>query len=312
MDESVKKYLQEKYAQDLDRINSAQAFANLGDVFARQKVGSTAGLFNQQRALAEDQSMGEIARQEAAQQKKDAMEMQRELLRQRLEDQAYQKELDRNLRRDMAAQARQNANIQKEKVLTDKQEGQIQNLSKSVSGVQDAFNNIDAIETALGAPLEQFSVKDGELMRGGKQVDLPGVSIPMIGRVSAYSGEARDLSGKVASVFNTVLKDRSGAAVTNSEMERLKNEFGQGKYNTEPEMIKALGQYKIALSKELKNREAGFKPEVVSEYAQRGGRTSKSFNQSQPIRETRSYQGKQWELVGEDRTDPKSWKVVGE
>jgi len=151
----------------------------------------------------------------------------------------------------------------------------IQKLSKDVAGVQDMTNALDEIETTLGGKLEEFTTEGG-LKKGGKDVDLPGVSVPGIGRVSAYSDKAQQLQGAASKVFNTVLKDRSGAAVSNTELERLKTEFGEGKYNTEAQMVGALQRYKRAVNTELKNREAAYRPEVVEKYTEQGGRTSKT------------------------------------
>ncbi len=155
-------------------------------------------------------------------------------------------------------------------------ETDVQSLSKSLAGTQDLVSSVQEVENLLGAPLDEFSVdSNNTLKRGDKKVDLPGVSLPGVGRVSFYDNKARDLAGAVGKVFNVTLKDRSGAAVTNTELERLKNEFGQGKYNSESEMIGALQRYKTALSKELENREAAYRPEVRETYADRGGTTSK-------------------------------------
>lgn len=153
-----------------------------------------------------------------------------------------------------------------------KLEGDVQKLADKVGVIGEGFDAIAGIEKTLGFPLEAAAFdQKGELLVGGKKVDLPGVSIPGIGRVTAYSGKARELADRAAKIFNTELKDRSGAAVTSNELDRLKGEFSQGKFNTEPELIRALADYKRALGKELKRREAAFRPEVVQTYGSRGG-----------------------------------------
>lgn len=65
MDERLRQYLLEKYPEQLSGINTAQAFANLGDVIAGQKVGSQNPFYTEQRQLAEQQTLGEVARQDA-------------------------------------------------------------------------------------------------------------------------------------------------------------------------------------------------------------------------------------------------------
>lgn len=56
--------------------------------------------------------------------------------------------------------------------------------------------------------------------------------------------EARDARQDIAKLFNITLKDRSGAAVTNQELERLKNEFGQGLIKTGAQLITAISRAK--------------------------------------------------------------------
>lgn len=65
VNDDLKNYLQNKYSdqmnaynQQLQQINEGQAFANLGDVIAGQKVGSTAPMFQAQREQAKQQTIG--------------------------------------------------------------------------------------------------------------------------------------------------------------------------------------------------------------------------------------------------------------
>jgi len=187
-----------------------------------------------------------------------------------------QKKLDRSEARAERAAREQDKRDEK---LTRNQEQDLMKLGKDVAGTQDLLGGLDEVEAKLGGKLESFSRdKDGNLVKDGKKVDLPGVSVPGIGRVSAYSSEARELQGAADKIFNTTLKDRSGGAVTDNEMERLKQEFNSGKYNSEPELIDALQRFKRATARVLKNREASFSPAVVDKYKEQGGRTSDSVS----------------------------------
>lgn len=151
----------------------------------------------------------------------------------------------------------------------------LQKLSKEVSGTQDMLGALDEVETKLGGKVESFKFgENGEVLKDGKKVDLPGASVPGLGRVTFYDERARELKGAASRVFNATLKDRSGGAVTDNELERLRIEFNEGKYNTEKELIDALQRYKRQTLVVLKNREAGFRPEVVNRYTEQGGRTS--------------------------------------
>jgi len=154
-----------------------------------------------------------------------------------------------------------------------------QKLSKELQSPQVLDSALRDIEEKLGGPLSSFTFgKNGELLQGGKERDLPGVNLPGIGNLSFYSGDARELDGAMSAVFNMTLKDRSGAAVTDNELDRLKKEFNDGRYNTEPQKVKALQAYQRRVQEVMANREAGYNEDVVNEYSDRGGRTSRDVN----------------------------------
>lgn len=187
-------------------------------------------------------------------------------------------------------------------------------LSKDISGVQDGINALDEVEANLGFPLDSAQVQDGKILVNGKAQDLPGVSIPGMGRWS-FGDKAQNLQSSAAKVFNTILKDRSGAAVTNTELERLKTEFGEGKYNTESQMVNALQRYKRGVQNELQNREAAYSPEVVNRYTDQGGRTSRSGVQlngrpSDPIPPKAGKVVEGYRFKGGDASDQNSWEKI--
>lgn len=179
---------------------------------------------------------------------------------------------------------RQAADEKRDDKLNRQKEVDMQKLSKDVAGTQALTNALDEVEAELGFKLEGAEAKNGKVKIGGKEADLPGVNIPGIGRTTFYSEKARNLQSAADRVFNATLKDRSGAAVTNPELERLKREFNEGKFNTEAEMVSALQRYKRGVVTEMKNREAAYNPEVVETYTDQGGRTSRTLDSapSQP------------------------------
>jgi hypothetical protein len=152
-----------------------------------------------------------------------------------------------------------------------------QKLAKDLSGAQDLLNSYQILESELGSPLENYDASGEILKKDGKPVDLPGVSIPGVGRTSFYSDKAQRLSSAAERIFNVTLKDRSGAAVTTPEMDRLRNEYMSGRFNTETQLIKAMQNYKQAALTALKNKEAGYSPDVLKNYAEAGGVTSGTF-----------------------------------
>lgn len=232
-----------------------------------------------------------------------------------------QKSLDRQETAKAQAAAREDARslrreMQEERLQTKREredESDVQKLSKDVKGTQEMLGALDEVEQKLGGRLEDFSRDEsGNLMKGGKPVDLPGISVPGYGRVTAFSSSARELQGAADRVFNATLKDRSGGAVTDNELDRLKREFNQGKYNTEPELIDALQRYKRQTALVLKNREAGYKPNIVETYKTQGGRTSGSLGtqfpekqvEKQPEVPNRTVNGKTYKKV------PGGWEEI--
>ena len=179
-----------------------------------------------------------------------------------------------------AHQARiQSASLAKTDKRNDLVDKSVVKASEKLAPMQELNNSIKSVEDQLGFNLDSYSPTKDKV--NGKSVDLPGVSVPGIGRVSGYSSDARALQSSVAAVFNKELKDRSGAAITNNEMERLKLEFGAGKYNNESEMLSALKRYKGLAITEMQNREAGFSAPIIDEYKRRGGQTSGDFKQNE-------------------------------
>lgn len=151
----------------------------------------------------------------------------------------------------------------------------VRNLVQDTEQHRGALLNIESVEKKLGFDLEDFDAQTG--LVAGKEVDLPGVSLPLVGRVATTS-EARSLKDRIARVFNTELKTRSGAAVTDQELNRLREEFGQGKFNTEAQLIEALKEYKRLAIEAMASHEAGFDPLVLREYSEReNALTSRSF-----------------------------------
>jgi hypothetical protein len=152
---------------------------------------------------------------------------------------------------------------------------EIQTLNKTLDGVatvERAMDSLDStIEDAVGVPLSkiQFDQNGNPVAPDGKEVDLPGVNIPGFGRVDVYSPEARAMASSMQRVLNITIKDRSGAAVTTPEMERIKKEFAQGRLNTEADMIRSMKTYQQELAKARAMVESGFSKEVVEERQRR-------------------------------------------
>lgn len=207
---------------------------------------------------------------------------------------------------------KQIVNKYKQEVADQKQEDKInretQKLSDKLGNTQDLTNVVKGIETSIGFDLDSYDPKTGKVK--GKKIDIPGVSLPGVGRVSFFSDEARPIQAQIQKVFNVELKDRSGAAVTTPELERLKSEFAAGKFNTESELLGALKSYKSELKTIFKNREAGVSPQALKAYEQRGGMTSNNAFEVPKLAIDNSQINSAKKFVQDNPNDPRSAVIM--
>ncbi|MGE3681950.1 MAG: hypothetical protein AB7G93_09505 [Bdellovibrionales bacterium] len=196
--------------------------------------------------------------------------------KERLDNDFRERELkERSLdRQDARAERRFLAKQSYQTKMDDRDNQYVEKLQGKIAPLQDIQNSLSSVESQMGFALDDYDPKTNKAK--GNEVDLPGVSVPGVGRFNFYSDKARTLDNSMARVFNVELKDRSGAAVTTPELERLKAEFSSGKFNTEQEKIAALKEYKRLATIAMKNVEAGYEPRVVDKYQDRGGMTSRT------------------------------------
>jgi len=178
--------------------------------------------------------------------------------------------LDHEIKQERLSTLRKNQEEQDEK--------SVERLQGKLGTTQDAARAVVGLEKELGFSLDDYDPKTGKALKSsGKTgaVDLPGVSIPLVGRVGFW-GDAAKLNTVASKMFNMELRDRSGAAVTTPELERLKTEFGEGKFNTEPQLIEAMQSYKNGLLAKMKDIEAS-NPNASQTYSDQGGSTSRGL-----------------------------------
>jgi hypothetical protein len=133
----------------------------------------------------------------------------------------------------------------------------------------------------------------GEFNKGVEQVDAAlakyeGQDLPGVGQLGRYSigSEAREFRGILQPIENILLKARSGAAVTESEYERLRKELlGEGAFANDADFRRAWSFLKDRMAAKEIEIEAGYDPEVVDEYRRRvqggkrdgGGTANRNF-----------------------------------
>jgi len=113
--------------------------------------------------------------------------------------------------------------------------------------------------------------------------DLPGYGITSVLPDWAVGQEAQDLRQSAVKLFNIELAERSGAAVTKQELDRLRDEFKQGAWRTDRQFVEGVKQYRNLLEDYKQSVVAGYDPAVVSRYTDQGGvRMRKQIAKVQP------------------------------
>jgi hypothetical protein len=88
-------------------------------------------------------------------------------------------------------------------------------------------------------------------------------------------------------LFNITLKDRSGAAVTNQELERLKSEFATGVFKSPKQLNEAVEKARGIINKHYASVAAGFSPATLKAYNENvrglGGRVVIEAGQEDPL-----------------------------
>lgn len=128
--------------------------------------------------------------------------------------------------------------------------------------------------------------------------------------------EAVEARQAVQKLFNITLKDRSGAAVTNQELERLRKEFGQGVFKTPDQLRTALGQARRIIEDHYRGIAAGFGKDALDNYNKNmeeiggkvflrsGGSAATSAPSMPKVGEVRDG----YKFKGGDPSKPESWE----
>ncbi len=83
--------------------------------------------------------------------------------------------------------------------------------------------------------------------------------------------EGKDNQAKIAALQNLVLQARSGAAVTDPELQRMLAETGLTMFSSDEDFLRAFPRLAAAAEQSVRNTAAGYDPEIVDEFVRRGG-----------------------------------------
>lgn len=163
------------------------------------------------------------------------------------------------LSREQLALQRESARETKEQTKIDKD---IDNYSKRAEkmGLPAATQTLQEIDNLLSGGLD------------ATKGDVPGYGLAAGALPSiAVSDKGQKLRQAVQRLANIELKDRSGAAVTDQEFKRFKEEFGTGTFKTEAQLLNGLRQYRNVLARVSKELEAATPRKALEEYKTREG-----------------------------------------
>lgn len=134
------------------------------------------------------------------------------------------------------------------------------NLSKTVQQLGRDLEKANLPTTiAVIENAEKITPAVAKYITGPKASWLPDQVIPP---------EAVEARQDVAKLFNITLKDRSGAAVTNQELERLREEFGKGLLRTPESLISAVKKARGIVEKHYQSIVATHGPAALDAYNQ--------------------------------------------
>lgn len=215
-----------------------------------------ANIYNQQEARA--------AR---VQQAHDALEARKMELQMRIDDKALdrdQKERYNGLMADLKQQqmvlsaenAKNQYELKKLQFTTQGDKQLVQNTQKLQGALEKA--NLPQTDSVLGG-VEDALKKTPDL---SEYISGPKSRIP-----DMIAGKEIGLGRQAfQKLFNITLKDRSGAAVTNQELERLKQEFATGVFKTKEQLEGAVKEVRRIVDNHYTSVAAGFGPDVLEAY----------------------------------------------
>lgn len=199
--------------------------------------------------------------------KQDALTQQRDLALERAADQRARDQISQEFRaQSLALQAQQagianemrrmGLDIQRERVAQAGAQQTNQQVTKlgtalEKAGLPEIDGVLGQVETAL-----QKVPNLAEYLTGPKSL-LPDMAVPDDVKAGRQALEK---------LFNITLKNRSGAAVTNQELERLKSEFGRGVFKTPQQIQNAVQQARNVITNHYASIAAGFGKGALEQY----------------------------------------------
>lgn len=194
----------------------------------------------------------------------------REGMQQRLQQLGYQEQRKSNKEIALINAAARDNGIVRDRLLqkqADKLDNDTQKLEKRIGditpGIVTKLKNLDAL------------VPGG--IEGNEETEVPGVGPGQFLVPDFMMGaDASDIQQNARGLAADLIKLQSGTAASDKEVDRKMKELGMSSTSKSSTFRSGIKRLRQQLSVELKNKEAGFRPEVKEAYTGRGGITHES------------------------------------
>lgn len=201
------------------------------------------------------------------QQAHDALEARRQELEMKISDKALDRDQKDRFNTMMGELKAQGLSMQAELAKSNQELKRMQFGMKADQGLQKQVQQ-------LGGALEKANLPEADAVLGNVETALkktPDLAEYLSGPKSLLPDMVvgNDIAtGRQAftKLFNITLKNRSGSAVTNQELERLKQEFATGTFKTAPQLQSAVNQARDIINKHYTSVTAGFGPDALDAY----------------------------------------------
>lgn len=150
--------------------------------------------------------------------------------------------------------------------ISQQDEAKTQKLATVAAGATEPADSFKELEKNIGMSVEQAAATP--------EFQIPGTIGRGFYKINFLTESGRKAKAAMTAILNAKLKDRSGAAVTVPEFDRLKTEFEGGSFNTDAELMNGMARAKRIIADHQAQLEAGFDEGTKSQFKKQGGKLS--------------------------------------
>jgi len=143
---------------------------------------------------------------------------------------------------------------------------QTKDLRTDVEPTAALLDRLKEFQQYSGIPLSKYDMNTNSYTDDSgdlHKVDIPGVSIPGLGRVGFYNNKAQQIDSIFKGIINKPIHEFAGSAQTKTELEQIKGEFAAGLLNTEPAMLDAMKRLEAAAQRDQLRAQSAYTQPVL-------------------------------------------------